>query len=62
VDHHPAVVELARQNCRDYPEIEIAVGDVLNWESDAYDYVHASQFAHHFPDEEVVPLLRHLLA
>lgn len=62
VDHHPLVVELARENCRDYPEISIACRDVLDIEGETYDYVHASQFVHHFPDEKVVPLLRHLLS
>ena len=35
--------------------------DVLHLEDGGHDYVHASQFVHHFPDEEVVPLLKHLL-
>jgi 2-polyprenyl-3-methyl-5-hydroxy-6-metoxy-1,4-benzoquinol methylase len=61
VDHHPLIVELARERCRDYPEIAISRGDVLALEGQDHDYVHASQFVHHFPDAQVVPLLRHLL-
>jgi 2-polyprenyl-3-methyl-5-hydroxy-6-metoxy-1,4-benzoquinol methylase len=61
LDHHPLIVELARERCRDYPEISIACGDVLALEGQDHDYAHASQFVHHFPDDQVVPLLRHLL-
>jgi 2-polyprenyl-3-methyl-5-hydroxy-6-metoxy-1,4-benzoquinol methylase len=60
VDHHPLIVDLARERCRDYPEITISCGDVLALEDGGHDYVHASQFMHHFPDGEVVPLLEHL--
>ncbi len=66
IDRHPLVVELARENCTGFPEIEITCGDVLALEGreggQPYDYVHASQFVHHFPDEEVAPLLRHMLS
>jgi 2-polyprenyl-3-methyl-5-hydroxy-6-metoxy-1,4-benzoquinol methylase len=61
VDHHPLIVELARERCRDYPEISVAHGDVLELDGQEHDYVHASQFVHHFPNDQVVPLLRHLL-
>ena len=62
VDLHPLVAELARERCRDYPEITVfCCKDVLDLEDGGHDYVHASQFVHHFPDEEVVPLLKHLL-
>ena len=40
----------------------MACQDILQLEGVAYDYVHASQFLHHFPDEEVVPVLRRFLA
>ena len=62
VDKHPAAVELGRQKCQAYPEIEFFCRDVLQYEGAEYDYVHASQFVHHFPDEEVAPLLWHFLA
>jgi 2-polyprenyl-3-methyl-5-hydroxy-6-metoxy-1,4-benzoquinol methylase len=61
VDWHPTVIELGRQNCRDYPEIYLCHGDVQELQGATYDYVHASQFIHHFPDGEFVPLLRHFL-
>ena len=65
IDRHPLIVELAREKCKDYPEIEISCADVLalqgREDGQPFDYVHASQFVHHFPDEEVVPLLRHML-
>lgn len=61
VDLHPAIIELGLEKCRGYPEITLACQDVLQLQGAAYDYVHASQFLHHFPDEEVVPLLKHFL-
>jgi 2-polyprenyl-3-methyl-5-hydroxy-6-metoxy-1,4-benzoquinol methylase len=61
VDSHPAVIELGRQRCQAYPEITLSPLDVMKLRGTEYDYVHASQFVHHFPDEEVVPLLQHLL-
>jgi SAM-dependent methyltransferase len=60
VDRHPLIAELARERCRAYPEISIASGDVLALRGRNHDYVHASQFVHHFPDQEVAPLLHHL--
>jgi 2-polyprenyl-3-methyl-5-hydroxy-6-metoxy-1,4-benzoquinol methylase len=65
IDRHPLIVELAQENCKGYPEIEISCANVLTLHPGEagphYDYVHASQVVHHFPDEEVVPLLRHML-
>jgi hypothetical protein len=61
LDHHPLVTDLARDRCRDYPEISIDCRDIFHVADGGYDYVHASQFVHHFPDPEVVPLLKHML-
>jgi 2-polyprenyl-3-methyl-5-hydroxy-6-metoxy-1,4-benzoquinol methylase len=61
VDQHPLIVELARERCLAYPEITLSCQDVLHLEGAVYDYVHASQFIHHFPDREIVSLLRHFL-
>jgi SAM-dependent methyltransferase len=62
MDRHPLIVELGRQQCQGYPEITLSCQDVLQLEGRSYDYVHASQLLHHFPDEEVVPVLRKFLA
>lgn len=62
IDHHPLVADLAREQCRDYAEISVACQDVWKLEDGGYDYVHASQFAHHFPDAQLVPLFKHMLA
>jgi 2-polyprenyl-3-methyl-5-hydroxy-6-metoxy-1,4-benzoquinol methylase len=62
VDQHPPTIDLARERCQAYPEITLFCRDVLQLDAVAYDYVHASQFLHHFPDEQVVPVLRHLLS
>jgi 2-polyprenyl-3-methyl-5-hydroxy-6-metoxy-1,4-benzoquinol methylase len=60
VDKNPVIVDLASDNCSAYSEISVACRDVLDLHDLDYDYVHASQFVHHFPDKEVVPLLKHL--
>jgi SAM-dependent methyltransferase len=60
VDWNPIVIELSRPKCESYPEITLTCADVM-WLVGEYDYVHASQFVHHFPDGEVVGVLRHLL-
>jgi 2-polyprenyl-3-methyl-5-hydroxy-6-metoxy-1,4-benzoquinol methylase len=61
LDQHSPTVDLGRQRCQAYPEISLSCQDVLQLEGPAYDYVHASQFLHHFPDEQVVSVLNHLL-
>ena len=62
MDRHPLIVELGRQQCQGYPEITLSCQDVLELEGPICDYVHASQFLHHFSDEQVVPVLRQLVA
>jgi 2-polyprenyl-3-methyl-5-hydroxy-6-metoxy-1,4-benzoquinol methylase len=61
VDSHPATVKLAQQNCRDYPEISVSQRNVFDLEQAHSDYVVASMFLHHFPDDEIVAVLSHLL-
>ena len=61
VDKDPSAIELASEACRDYPEITVTCRDVLELRHQECDYVYASQFLHHFADEEVVPVLRQLL-
>ena len=63
MDRHPIIVQLARQKCRGYPEISLSCQDVFRLKGQQqYDYVHASQFVHHFPNEDVPSVLRHLLS
>jgi 2-polyprenyl-3-methyl-5-hydroxy-6-metoxy-1,4-benzoquinol methylase len=61
VDHHPYIIEVGRQRAQAYPEIQLSCDDVLQLDAARYDYVHASQFVHHFANGQVVSLLRHLL-
>jgi 2-polyprenyl-3-methyl-5-hydroxy-6-metoxy-1,4-benzoquinol methylase len=58
LDHNAATVDLARQKCRSYPEISLTCQDVFAWHGHVYDYVLASQFLHHFPDEQIPSVLR----
>jgi len=62
MDRHPIIVQLARQKCQGYPEISLSCQDVFRLKGQQYDYVHASQFVHHFPNEDVPSVLRHLLS
>jgi len=57
VDDHQPTLELARDRCAGYPEIHPHHGDVFSQTENRYDYVHASQFLHHFPDAEVPAVL-----
>lgn len=61
IDKHPAIVELAGTKCQAYPEISLACQDVFAFGDEQYDYVHASQFLHHFADDRVPGVLNHLL-
>ena len=61
VDKHGATVDLARQRCRNYQEISVFRQDIFCSNGQRYDYVHASQFLHHFSDKEVSSIVSHLL-
>ena len=62
IDRHPLTVELARRRCQGYPEIVLACRDIFEPDGQKYDYVLASMFLHHFPDESIPGVLRSLLA
>lgn len=58
IDANPTIVDYAKQNCSDYPEIGF---EVLNIWSDEfakrkYDIYHSSLFTHHFTEKELVKL------
>lgn len=67
LDANPATLEIARQRCTLYPEIEFVQGNALTFEPhegatplrSIYDLVHCSLALHHFSDEDAVRLLRH---
>jgi 2-polyprenyl-3-methyl-5-hydroxy-6-metoxy-1,4-benzoquinol methylase len=60
IDKHTLTVDLARRRCRGYPEISVSHQDIFHPNSRKHDYVHASQFLHHFPDGRVVSVVNHL--
>ncbi len=62
IDKNPYTIELARQKCQGYPEISLSCQDVFHLDGQEYDYVLASQFVHHFPNEQVPSVLKRLLA
>jgi SAM-dependent methyltransferase len=61
IDKHADVAALARQSCQGFPEISVSRKDVFQLDGQAYDYVHASQFIHHFPSMKVPSVLGFLL-
>lgn len=60
IDKHVHTVDLARRRCQGYPEISVIHQDVFRPNSRKHDYVHASQFLHHFPNGKVVSVVNHL--
>jgi SAM-dependent methyltransferase len=60
IDKHALTVDLARRRCSGYPEISVSHQDVFHPNGRKHDYVHASQFLHHFPDGRVVSVVDHL--
>jgi SAM-dependent methyltransferase len=60
LEREPVTVEQAADQTRAFAEIEIVRGDALSppFRPASFDYVLASQLLHHFPDEQIVNLLR----
>lgn len=61
LDAHPLIIELARQKCRAFPEINPIQADIFEYQgSRAYDYILLSNFIHHFSEEQIISLLKKL--
>jgi SAM-dependent methyltransferase len=62
VDRDPVVVELAREQCAAYPEIEVAAADAtaLRVPDGSFDVVTASLFLHHFDGDDARRVLAEL--
>ena len=62
LDHHPAICALAREACRDYPEITIRQGDALAlpYPDQGCDLAMASQVLHHLEGAQPIRLLQEL--
>ena len=60
LEREPVTVEQAADQTRAFAEIEIVRGDALSppFHPASFDYVLASQLLHHFPDDQIVTLLR----
>ena len=67
LDANAATVEIARQRCAEFPEIEFVQGDALTFEPRerdtpvraVFDMVHCSLALHHFSEADAIQLLRH---
>lgn len=62
IDSNPDTARLARERCRAYPEITVAQANVFELRGAPADYVTASMFVHHFPNETIPAVFEHLLA
>jgi len=60
LDPNPIAARLARTRTQDFPEISIVMGNAFEppFRPPAFDFVLSSQVLHHFPDDEIVVLLR----
>lgn len=60
LDLMPEIADIARDNARAFPEIDIRCQDVfkLRAAGETFDYVTASLFLHHIPNERVVEILQ----
>ncbi len=60
VDPNPILVELARKECVEFPQITIQRASLLNlpYEQGRFDYVVSSEALHHFVEPDVVRILR----
>lgn len=63
LDADPTTAAIARDACREYPEIEVVRGDAfeLPYAARSYHLVSASMFLHHFGEDDIVRLLRGFL-
>lgn len=62
IDANPHIIEFARNNIRDIPEIEFLAMDIFSSEfrEQKFDIVTGTLFYHHFSQEELVSFLRQL--
>jgi hypothetical protein len=60
MDHHPAVLDYARNACRDYSEIRLMEGDLsrLSALQEPFDYAISSLCLHHLSDDTIIDLLK----
>jgi hypothetical protein len=61
VDSNPSVMKIAREACRDFPEIDLIEADILDYldrQSGLFDYAISSLTLHHLPNEAIVSLLQ----
>ena len=62
VDANQNIIDFARKNCKDYPEIDFLCMDVFADEFKVYnfDIITCSFFCHHFEDDQLIRLLKQL--
>lgn len=62
VDANPHIIDYAKQNTADFPEIEYLAADIFSDEfrKKRFDIVTCTLFTHHFTDEQLVRMLSQL--
>jgi len=57
-DANPNIVEYAKQNCAQYPEISFYTEDIFSddFKTNRYDVVICTLFTHHFKDEQLISI------
>lgn len=60
IDINPEAVEIAKENCRDFPEIEFETADFREYLKTAGkpDIIITTLFCHHFPEEDLISFFR----
>ncbi|WP_231717509.1 methyltransferase domain-containing protein [Hymenobacter sp. DG25A] len=60
IDANAFMVAYAREKCQQYPEISFQQQDIFatDFQQQSFDVLTCSLFCHHFPDEQLVQLLR----
>ncbi len=56
IDANPHVLDYARKNCMEFPEISFREADIFSkaFSKERFDIIHTSLFTHHFSKEELV--------
>ncbi len=59
IDANASIIEFAKQNCAQYPEISFQTLNIFSddFKSQNYDIITATLFTHHFEDDQLVVLL-----
>ena len=63
IDANPHIIDFAKRNCSDYPEIQFQITDIFSEEfkSHQYDIITSTLYTHHFTDTQIIGLYKRWL-